>query len=215
MSKDIFTDQFNKEFSTLNKELPEIHLRMDYAIKDNFTGDIVKGYYDKIAFLTKPAIKSLAKAMEEFKKDDFQIIIFDTYRPMQAVKYFYQEWAKKPIDKELKQKYFPKLSKADLFEIGYLSKKSSHCRGSTIDMGLINKEGHLVDFGTCFDFFGEESHTNFEKLKKEVKENRKYFVEIMQRNGFKNYSKEWWHFNLTNEPFPETYFDFKVEDQNE
>ena len=31
---------------------------------------------------------------------------------------------------------------------------------------------------------------------------------IMNQNVFKSYSKEWWHFTLINEPYPDTYFDF-------
>ncbi|MEW6505894.1 MAG: M15 family metallopeptidase, partial [Chloroflexota bacterium] len=34
---------------------------------------------------------------------------------------------------------------------------------------------------------------------------------VMKQHGFKPYDKEWWHFNLANEPFPDTYFDFPVE----
>jgi D-alanyl-D-alanine dipeptidase len=33
----------------------------------------------------------------------------------------------------------------------------------------------------------------------------------MEKHGFKSYEKEWWHFTLENEPFPNTYFDFPVE----
>ncbi len=29
--------------------------------------------------------------------------------------------------------------------------------------------------------------------------------------GFVKYDKEWWHYTLKDEPFPETYFDFPVE----
>jgi D-alanyl-D-alanine dipeptidase len=32
----------------------------------------------------------------------------------------------------------------------------------------------------------------------------------MEQAGFINYQKEWWHYTLQNEPFPETYFDFDV-----
>jgi zinc D-Ala-D-Ala dipeptidase len=34
---------------------------------------------------------------------------------------------------------------------------------------------------------------------------------VMERNGFKNLEEEWWHFTLKNEPYPDKYFDFKVE----
>jgi D-alanyl-D-alanine dipeptidase len=32
----------------------------------------------------------------------------------------------------------------------------------------------------------------------------------MQKHGFKPYEKEWWHYTLVSEPFPNTYFDFDV-----
>jgi D-alanyl-D-alanine dipeptidase len=33
----------------------------------------------------------------------------------------------------------------------------------------------------------------------------------MEKYGFKYYDKEWWHFTLANEPYPDTYFNFPVE----
>ena len=202
-----------KDILTLNKELPEVQLRLDYATKENFTSDIVPGYNKKIAYLTKAAIENLANASEQFRDDGFQIIVFDAYRPLSAVHYFYQQWrllADNPKDKSY---YYPDLSKEDLFEIGYLSKRSSHCRASTIDMGLIQKSNkEFVDFGTPFDFFGEKSHTAYQDLSQEIKEKREYFVEVMHKANFKNYSKEWWHFTLNDEPYPETYFDFPIDD---
>ena len=32
----------------------------------------------------------------------------------------------------------------------------------------------------------------------------------MRNQGFSNYPREWWHFTLTDEPYPDTYFDFPV-----
>jgi D-alanyl-D-alanine dipeptidase len=32
----------------------------------------------------------------------------------------------------------------------------------------------------------------------------------MRHNGFRPYDREWWHFTLRGEPFPDTYFDFPV-----
>ena len=63
--------------------------------------------------------------------------------------------------------------------------------------------------GTIFDYFGVESHTFFNNLSKKQKLNRLILYEAMSNNGFKNYSKEWWHFTLKNEPF-QKYFDFPV-----
>jgi D-alanyl-D-alanine dipeptidase len=32
----------------------------------------------------------------------------------------------------------------------------------------------------------------------------------MHHRGFRGYDKEWWHFTLRGEPFPDTYFNFPV-----
>ena len=32
----------------------------------------------------------------------------------------------------------------------------------------------------------------------------------MRKRGFMAYDKEWWHFTLRNEPYPQTYFNFVV-----
>jgi D-alanyl-D-alanine dipeptidase len=32
----------------------------------------------------------------------------------------------------------------------------------------------------------------------------------MHRRGFRGYDKEWWHFTLRGEPYPEENFDFPV-----
>ena len=33
----------------------------------------------------------------------------------------------------------------------------------------------------------------------------------MEKHGFVNYAKEWWHYTLRDEPYPDTYFDFPVQ----
>jgi D-alanyl-D-alanine dipeptidase len=47
-------------------------------------------------------------------------------------------------------------------------------------------------------------------LSKEEGANRDALVEIMQAHGFNNYPKEWWHFTLEPEPYPDTIFDFPI-----
>jgi D-alanyl-D-alanine dipeptidase len=32
----------------------------------------------------------------------------------------------------------------------------------------------------------------------------------MERCGFASYAREWWHYTLRDEPYPDTYFDFPI-----
>ncbi len=65
--------------------------------------------------------------------------------------------------------------------------------------------------GTIFDFFGNESSTDYQDLSDTVKQNRFMLKNTMETYGFENYSKEWWHYTLTDEPYHDTYFNFAVE----
>ena len=103
------------------------------------------------------------------------------------------------------------LEKDELFVNGYIAKKSSHSRGSTIDLTLLDmKTGKEVDMGSPFDFFGEISHPDYKGITEEQFENRMTLRNAMIRNGFMPYECEWWHFTLQNEPYPDTYFEFPV-----
>ena len=98
-----------------------------------------------------------------------------------------------------------------MFREGYISSKSGHSRGSTLDVTLINLTTcEALDMGSSFDFFGMQSWFNYNLLSDEQKSNRLRLREIMVKYGFAFYEKEWWHFTLQNEPFPDVYFDFEV-----
>ena len=65
--------------------------------------------------------------------------------------------------------------------------------------------------GTVFDFFDELSHTESPLVTKDQLNNRLLLKNLMESNGFKNFSQEWWHFSFRPEPFPEQAFNFDVE----
>ena len=45
------------------------------------------------------------------------------------------------------------------------------------------------------------------RISEEAKANRQRLKSAMEKRGFTNYEKEWWHYTLKNEPHPDTYFD--------
>ena len=40
--------------------------------------------------------------------------------------------------------------------------------------------------------------------------NRMLLRSVMLKHGFKPVDTEWWHFTLSDEPYPDTYFDYPV-----
>jgi len=98
-----------------------------------------------------------------------------------------------------------------LFEHGYIAQRSSHSRGSAVDLTLTKADGTELDMGTIFDFFHERSHTAHRGITREQRRNRELLKGMMERHGFKNFAQEWWHYSLVQEAFPGQSFDFDVD----
>ncbi len=180
-----------------------------YYSSNNFTGNRINGYKAPIAYMTKESLKALCSAAADLRKQGYRLLIWDTYRPQKAVDNFVV-WINNPNDDGDKS-FYPDLKKSDLLKGHYIEAKSSHTRGSTVDLTLIKTDGSFVDMGGTFDLFSEISHPDYKKLTREQKKNRKILRNAMIKAGFKGLDSEWWHFTLKNEPYPDTYFDFDVE----
>ncbi len=206
-----------------------------YAGYHNFVGRPVPGYNAPVIILTEAAALALKAVQEELQRFQLTLKVYDAYRPQEAVDSF-ASWADDPSDQLMKIEFYPKVNKKEVFELGYIAKKSGHTRGSTVDLTLVPlpappqptwkpgdplRDGSLpkgdrfadnsIDMGTGFDYFGEAAHTHNPTFPPEVRANRLLLVSLMEKHGFKNYHREWWHFTLMNEPYPETYFNFPVE----
>ena len=197
-------------FIKLNDIDSAIIVDLKYNTKSNFTGKIVRGYKSNTAILSNEASIALINAQNDFKKLGYSLIVFDAYRPQSAVDFFF-EWSKDLNDTINKNSYYPNINKSQLFTQGYIAKKSGHSRGSTVDVSLVDLSTmKQIDMGSIYDYFGIQSSTFYPNISDSQKNNRMILYNIMINNGFKNYSKEWWHFTLENEPFQE-YFDFLVD----
>ena len=204
-----FDNNLEDGFVYLNDIDDSIIVDLKYYSSENFTGQTVEGYLSNTAILTKESALALSNAQDDFNKLGYSLILYDAYRPQRSVDFFVQ-WSKNPYDTINKRIYYPDIKKSELFELGYIASKSGHSRGSTVDVSLIEiSTNKVLDMGTIFDYFGIESHTFFNDISEKQKSNRLILYEIMSNNGFKNYSKEWWHFTLKNEPY-QKYFDFLV-----
>ena len=200
----------SSDFVLLSDHVPGIVQEIRYYSTYNFVGDRIDGYEAPVAILSKEAARALKSVANEANAMGYRLKIFDAYRPARAVRHFVF-WGIEDLDLRMKPFFYPQLEKQVLFQRGYIAKESSHSRGSTVDLTLLDMgTGKEVDMGSPFDLFDPISHPDCREVTDEQYDNRMLLQNLMVRSGFEPIDCEWWHFTLRDEPFPETYFDFPV-----
>jgi D-alanyl-D-alanine dipeptidase len=182
--------------------------------------------------VTREAAGALAQVQEDLRPFGLGLMTFDCYRPQRAVDDFVA-WAADPDDTRMKAEFYPAVEKAELFREGYIAERSGHSRGSTVDLTIVplgvapreqdaeeavdcrlpadgRSDPYSVDMGTAYDCFDPLSHTANPAISAGARRNRLLLKTLMERHGFTNYALEWWHFTLSNEPYPGRYFDVPV-----
>ncbi|WP_239711394.1 M15 family metallopeptidase [Paenibacillus sp. 19GGS1-52] len=198
-------------FVYLEEIIPTAQYEIRYYGENNFTGQRVTGYHAPLAIFTREAATALKAVSEDLKQKGYLLKIYDAYRPQKAVNNFVN-WSQDASDIKMKQQYYPLLDKRNLFKLGFIAKKSGHSRGSTVDLTIVNlKTGANVDMGSPYDFFGNISYYDTSLINNTQKANRAILKAAMVKRGFKPYTKEWWHFTLLKEPYPNQYFNFNIE----
>jgi zinc D-Ala-D-Ala dipeptidase len=197
------------QFVDAAKIVPGLVVDMRYAGAHNFVGRPIEGYEAPRCLLTQPAAAALAEVARDLAPRGFVLKVFDCYRPTRAVANF-ARWARDLGDRAGKAEFYPGVDKRTLFRDGYIAPRSGHSRGSTVDLTLAQAGGSELDMGTPFDFFSPRSSTSAASIGSEARANRALLAAAMRRRGFRPYAKEWWHFTLSHEPFPDTYFDSPV-----
>ena len=153
---------------------------MRYATANNFTGDTLPGYEANRAYLRAEAAAALAVANEDLRGSGYALKIWDAYRPVRASEAMVA-WAQRT-------------NRNDLLRDGYIAARSRHNLGVAVDVTLIvlaNKSE--VNMGTRYDYFGPAAHTA--NARGQIARNRQLLKRTMERQGFVNYEKEWWHFS--------------------
>lgn len=200
----------SSDFVLLSDYVPGIVQEIRYYSTYNFVGDRIDGYEEPVAILSKEAARALKGVANEANAMGYRLKIFDAYRPARAVRHFVF-WGIEDLDLRMKPFFYPQLEKQVLFQRGYIAKESSHSRGSTVDLTLLDMgTGKEVDMGSPFDLFDPISHPDCREVTDEQYDNRMLLQNLMVRAGFEPIDCEWWHFTLRDEPFPDTYFDFPV-----
>jgi D-alanyl-D-alanine dipeptidase len=197
---------------------PSIIQDMRYAGYDNFMGGPVPGYKAPECILVRSAAKALSRVQEALKKRGLSLKVYDCYRPKRAVRAFVRSAADGKADATLKR-FYPNIRRSQLLRLGYVASRSMHSMGATVDLTLValpEKEAapfdpvrtygactaafedrapdSSVDMGTGFDCFDPRSHTWSRAISPDQREWRQTLRKAMAKQGYTNYSKEWWHY---------------------
>ncbi len=160
---------------------PSILVELRYGTENNFTGKPLPGYEANRAYLRREAAAALALVNQQLAAEELMLKIFDAYRPVRATEAMV-EWARAA-------------GRMDLFRDGYIASRSRHNVGVAVDLTLVDRAtGEELEMGTPYDTFTEAAHTA--NASGAIAGNRQKLVEVMQRAGFANYPREWWHFSF-------------------
>jgi zinc D-Ala-D-Ala dipeptidase len=165
-----------KELIDLEQYIPGIVLDIRYATTNNFTGE--KIYNLAKAYARKPVADAVKRAQAELQKQGLGIKIFDAYRPYKATVKFYEVYK-------------------DTTYVASSYRGSRHNRGCAIDMTIINlKTGEELKMPTGYDSFQKEAWPKTPIKDPEARKNRALIIQVMEKQGFKVNSSEWWHFDF-------------------
>ena len=227
-------DDLPAGFVRLSAIAPQIEQDIRYFGSHNFVGRPIAGYDTAECILTQQAADALVAVARDLEPEGLGLKIYDCYRPARAVANF-AAWASDLDDLEMQAEFYPRVDKANLFELGYIAHRSGHSRGSTVDLAIRRLDqprpspwqngdaladctlpepqrfaDGILDFGTGYDCFDVKAHHGAEGIEPHAAANREKLAAVMSINGFKRYGEEWWHYTLVQEPFPDTYFEFPV-----
>jgi D-alanyl-D-alanine dipeptidase len=199
---------------------PTIIQDIRYAGANNFVGRPLAGYGAAECVVKREVGLKLKAIQQELSRQNLSLKMFDCYRPARAVADMWA-WARNGKEMASERRFNPAFRKADLFRLGYIATHSRHSTGAALDLTLVdlkadnsavfdpNKaypdctqpaesrapEGSL-DMGTGYDCSDRKSHTAASSITPAQRRSRNLLVAAMARQGFVNYSKEWWHFSL-------------------
>lgn len=194
---------------------PSIAQDIRYAGDNNFTGRPLPGYDAAECILTRPAAIALRQVQADLAAAGLGLKVYDCYRPARATRAMVQWVHNGRTDN---QRHYPRLRKPMLLA-GYIASFSRHATGTAIDLTLVERDAPApgtfdprasygacngpadrrspdssVDMGTGYDCFDVMSNTNNASVSADARKRRMQLVAAMNRRGFRNYHREWWHF---------------------
>lgn len=177
----------DSEFVKIEDYIPGVETQLRYATEENFTGKIIYSFND--AYLRYGTCKKLMAVQEELETMGLGVKIWDAFRPVSA-QFVLWEVCPNPV-----------------YVANPNSGFSSHSRGNTLDITLVDSRGQEMIMPTGFDDFSALADRNYSDCSAQAAENALLLQNIMEKHGFSGYFGEWWHFSDTQSYEVEKQFD--------
>jgi D-alanyl-D-alanine dipeptidase len=219
-------------FAFLRDIDPTIIQDIRYAGSNNFIGRPLSGYGAAECVVKRDVGLALKRIQQALAPQKLSLKMLDCYRPARAVHDMVM-WAQNGRETPAERRYNPAFSKADLFRLGYIAEHSGHSTGVAVDLTLVDLTADnspafdpgktyadctadasarapeaSVDMGTGYDCSDVKAHTAAKSITPVQRRWRNVLVSAMAKQGFVNYSKEWWHFSLPGTAGPA--YDFPI-----
>lgn len=157
---------------------PAIDMR--YATDRNFTGARLPGYCAQEPYLRRRAARALGRAERRLNAGGLGLMVLDAYRPARASRAMVR-WARRTGREHLLN--------------GWIAARSNHNRGAAVDVTLIRlATSKPLDMGTEYDAFTSRSATT--AVGGKPLRNRLRLKRALEAEGFRNYRREWWHYDF-------------------
>lgn len=157
--------------------VPGLSQELGYASENNFTKQKIYSFED--AYLRYGTVKKLMKVSEELSKQGLHLLIWDAFRPVSA------------------QQKLWEICPDPTYVSHPVTGNRNHCRGSAVDVTLVDEHGNMLEMPSEFDDFTEKADRDYSDCTAETGANAQLLQDIMEQCGFAGYSQEWWHFNDT------------------
>lgn len=207
-------------FVYLREVAPSIAQDIRYATPNNFTASALPGYGAPECVLRREAADALARVQADLARQKLGLKTYDCYRPERAVRAMWR-WSQDG-GRDGDSRYYPNVNKRELFTLGYIAARSKHSTGTAVDLTLVplgapaaparetsglctapaaeRAPDNSLDMGTGFDCLDVKSHTRSAAITPDQRRARETLRAAMSAHGFRNYFREWWHYEFTAAP---------------
>ena len=140
--------------------IPGMYQELRYATADNFTGQVIYDFTD--AYLRYSTVKKLAAVNEDLAQLGLALKIWDGFRPVSAQ---YKLWEACPDP---------------TFVANPTKGFSSHSRGNTVDVTLVDQDGTELEMPSAFDDFTGKANRDYSDTTKTAADHAELLEILME-----------------------------------